>query len=125
LPQLTRWAHRRVPHWARNAADTGDLVQETVLNTMRNLDSFEPTREGALLGYLRRTLVNQVRDQFRHAARHPTPRELDDAFADSGASPLEQTIDREDRRRYRSALKALRAEDRHAIVGRIELRYTY
>ena len=125
LPQLTRWAHRRVPLWARNAVDTGDLVQETVLNTMRNLGSFTPAREGALLGYLRRTLLNQVRDQFRHAARHPSPAELDEAFADSGASPLEVTIDREDRRRYKTALKALRAADRHAIVGRIELHYTY
>src|SRR5947207_11665689 len=97
LPQLHRWAHRRVPPWARNAVDTGDLVQDAMLQTFRNLESFEPQREGALLGYLRRTLLNRVRDQFRYAARHPSPSELNEALVDSGASPLEFTIDREDR----------------------------
>jgi RNA polymerase sigma factor (sigma-70 family) len=125
LPQLRRWAHRRVPGWARNAADTSDLVQETVLHTIQNLDGFEPQREGALLGYLRRSLLNRVRDQFRWAARHPAPAELNDAFVDSGASPLESAINEQDQRRYRAALKRLRAADRHAIVGRVELGYSY
>lgn len=125
LPQLHRWAHRRVPAWARNAADTDDLVQDTCLHTFRKLDGFEPQREGALLGYLRRTLLNRVRDQFRHAARHPSPTELNDALVDSGISPLEMTIDREDHERYRSALERLRPADREAIVGRIELGYSY
>jgi RNA polymerase sigma-70 factor (ECF subfamily) len=125
LPQLRRWAHGRVPVWARNAADTGDLVQETVLHTIRNLDGFEPQREGALLGYLRASLLNRVRDRFRHAARHPAPERLNEALVDSGASPLELAIDREDRRRYRAALALLRTADRNAIVGRIELGYTY
>jgi RNA polymerase sigma factor (sigma-70 family) len=125
IPQLHRWAHRRVPAWARNAVDTGDIVQDALLQTFRNLDSFEPQREGALLGYLRRTLVNRVRDQFRYASRHPSPSELNEALEDSGASPLDFTIEREDGRRYRAALKRLRASDRDAIVGRIELGYSY
>ena len=125
LPQLRRWAHGRVPVWARDAVDTGDLVQETVLHTIRNLDGFEPQREGALLGYLRRSLLNRVRDRFRHAARHPSPEKLNEALVHSGASPLELAIDGEDRRRYREALAVLRAADRNAIVGRIELGYTY
>lgn len=125
LPHLRRWAHRRVPAWARHGVDTGDLVQETLLNTIPNLEAFEPQREGALLRYLRRTLVNRVRDQFRYAARHPSPNELTDAFVDSQASPLELTVSRENHRRYRAALKRLRAADRSAIVARIELGYTY
>ena len=125
LPQLQRWAHRRVPGWARNGVDTGDLVQDAFLDTLRNLDRFEPQREGALLGYLRRALLNRVRDQFRHAARHPTASELSDALVDSGASPLDCAIDHDDERRYRAALRRLRAADRHAIIGRIELGYSY
>ncbi len=125
LPQLQRWAHRRVPGWARNATDTGDLVQETVLHTIRNLGSFEPQRDGALLGYLRRSLLNRVRDHFRHAGRHPPPVEFDDAHVDPAPSPLEFTIDRENRQRYVTALKHLKSSDRTAIVGRIELGYTY
>ena len=125
MPQLQRWAHRRVPDWARNGVDTGDLVQDALLDTFRNFKSFVPEREDALLRYLRRTLVNRVRDQFRYAARHPTPGELNDALVDSGASPLKVTMDRENRRRYRAALKRLRTTDRDAIVGCIELGYTY
>jgi RNA polymerase sigma factor (sigma-70 family) len=125
MPQLQRWAHRRVPAWARNAVDTGDIVQDALLQTFRNLDSFEPQREGALLGYLRRALVNRVRDQLRYASRHPSPTELNEALVHSGASPLDFTIERDDHRRYRAALKRLRAADRDAIVGRVELGYTY
>jgi RNA polymerase sigma-70 factor (ECF subfamily) len=125
IPQLHRWAHRRVPTWARNAADTGDLVQETVMHTFRNLGSFEPQREGALLGYLRRSLVNRVRDQFRNAARHPAPDALDDATASADESPLEFTINQQDRRRYQAALKKLRPIDRRAIVACVELGYSY
>lgn len=124
LPALQRWAHRRVPLWARNAADTGDIVQDTLLHTFTNLDSFEAQREGALLGYLRRALLNRVRDQFRHAARHPTGA-LEDVHADRGASPLDTAIDRDDRRRYTAALARLRAADRTAIVARVELGYDY
>ncbi len=125
VPRLHRWAHRRVPLWARSAADTADYVQETVLHTLRHLGTFEPQREGALLGYLRRALVNRMRDQFRHAARHPAPDELDDRIEDGGTSPLDQAIGAEDRERYHSGLKRLRRADRRAIVASIELGYSY
>jgi RNA polymerase sigma-70 factor (ECF subfamily) len=125
LPALHQWAHRRIPSWARNAMDTGDVVQETALHALRNLESFEPQREGALLGYLRRSLVNRIRDRFRHAARHPAPLELDRTVVAAGASPLEQAIDDEDRRLYEDALRRLKAADRDAIIGRIEFGYSY
>src|SRR6185295_14231524 len=64
LPQLHRWAHRRMPHWARGILDTEDVVQDAVLYTLKNVAGFRPQRDGALLGYLRRTLVNRIRDQF-------------------------------------------------------------
>ncbi len=128
LPSLHRWAHGRIPRWARNSVDTADVVQETVLQTIRNLGSFEPQREGALLGYLRRSLLNRIRDRFRYAARHPAPSELTDTSADVGASPLELAINEEDRRRYEQALTQLMPSDREAIVGphrtRVQLRAT-
>jgi len=105
--------------------DTQDVVHETVLQTMRNLDSFEPQREGALLHYLRRSLLNRIRDRFRYAARHPAPSELNESSADAGPSPLELAIDEEDRRRYEEALERLMPSDREAIVGRLELGYSY
>lgn len=128
VPRLHRWAHRRVPTWARSAADTADFVQDTVLHTLRNLGSFRPQRQGALLGYLRRALVNRMRDQFRHAARHPAAAALDEhdaRFVDRGTSPLDQAIDAADRARYDAALSRLKAADRKAIVASIELGFTY
>lgn len=125
LPQLRRWAHRRVPLWARNAADTADYVQEAVLHTVKNLDHFEPQGEGALLAYLRQALQNRIRDQFRRAARRPAPAELADSYPDPGVMPLDAAIDRENEQRYRTALLKLRPADRSAIVARIELGFTY
>jgi RNA polymerase sigma-70 factor (ECF subfamily) len=125
LPKLHRLAHHRIPTWARNAAETADLVQDTFLHTFRRLQSFEPRGNDALLGYLRRSLLNRIRNQFRYAARHPSPTEIDEAHVDDGASPLEQTIRHEERERYTTALQRLRPADRDAIVGRIELGYSY
>jgi RNA polymerase sigma-70 factor (ECF subfamily) len=124
LPSLHRWAHGRIPKWARNAVDTADVVQETVLQTLLNLGSFEPRRDGALLGYLRRSLLNRIRDRFRYAARHRM-NELTDTRSDTGASPLQEAISEEERRRYHNALRRLTSADREAIVGRIELEYSY
>ena len=125
LPRLRRWAHGRVPVWARNSVDTGDLVQETVLKAYANLPYFEPRHKGALFGYLRRALINRIHDQFRHASRHATPEELDENSPDTSASPLESAIDEEDRRRYDTAVQRLRPSDRAAIIGRVDLGYSY
>ena len=129
LPRLHRWAHRRVPTWARDAADTADLVQDTVFHTLRRLDSFKPQRDGALLGYLRRSLVNRVHDQFRRASRRPQVDPLADGLeervSNDEASPLDLVIGHDDRRRYEAALKRLRPIDRRAIVTSIELGYNY
>lgn len=125
IPQMHRWAHRRVPGWARNSVDTADLVQETVLHTLRNLGTFEARHVGALRHYLRRSLLNRVRDQFRRAGRHPALVELDDERFEGGESPLELAITRQNRERYNAALDQLKASDRTAVIGRIELGYSY
>ena len=129
LPRLYRWAHGRVPTWARDGADTADFVQETVLHTLRRLDAFEPQREGALLAYLRRALLNRIRDQFRLFSRRPDVGSLSDEFAEQVAgddeSPPDVAISRADQPRYRQALVHLRPIDRRAIVASIELGYSY
>ena len=40
-------------------------------------------------------------------------------------SPLEQAIGRENLQRYRRALSALKPDEHEAIIGRIEMGYTY
>src|SRR5687767_10382242 len=67
LPALTRWARGRLPNWARDGADTQDLVQDTVIQAMKHLDTFRPQRTGALQAYLRQALMNRIRDELRRA----------------------------------------------------------
>jgi RNA polymerase sigma-70 factor (ECF subfamily) len=125
LPQLYQWAHRRVPQWARGIADTADIVQDAVLHTYKRLRWFEPERDGALLGYLRRALMNRVRDQFRQVARHPRLAPLDPRLRDREQSPLERAVHEQTRERYLLALKHLRPEDRNIIIARLEMGYSY
>jgi RNA polymerase sigma factor (sigma-70 family) len=125
LPQLYQWAHRRIPQWARGIVDTADIVQDTVLHTYKRLRWFEPERDGALLGYLRRALMNRVRDQFRQVARHPRLAPLDDRCPNPEQSPLEHAVREQTRRRYLLALKRLRPEERNVIIARLEMGYSY
>ena len=125
LPHLRRWAHRRVPQWARGIVETADMVQDAVLQTLKNIGHFSPRHDGALLDYLRQALNNRVRDQFRYAARHSGAAELDEEIPDGARSPLDLVEEGEARERYTAALSRLRAADRYAIIARLELDYSY
>ncbi len=126
LPPLRRWARGRLPRFARDMLDTDDLVQETVFQTLRRLQSFEPQHEGALQAYLRQAVVNRIRDEVRRAARHPASEDLqNDAYIDDAASPLDEAIGREAVDRYEVALQRLKPEERQAIILRVELQLPY
>src|SRR6187399_3078796 len=92
LPRLRRWASGRLPRWARDVADTQDLVQETLLQTFKRIDRFETRGDGALQAYLRQGVLNRIRDEFRRARRRPPNEPLDSQKPDSGASPLDEAI---------------------------------
>jgi len=125
LPRLQRWATGRLPRWARDMADTQDLVQETLFQTFKRIENFEPRGEGALQAYLRQAILNRIREELRRAKRRPVKGELDSgAAADHVRSPLEEAIGQETIERYERALATLRQEDRELIVARIELGYT-
>src|SRR5262245_60919656 len=125
LPTLRRWARGRLPVSARGALDTQDLVQDTLLNTLRHLDRFESRHEGAFQAYLRQAVLNRIRDEARKVTRHPAPSALDDRHASDAASPLDIAIGRQGVERYEAALGRLRPGDREAIIGRIELQHDY
>ena len=125
LPRLQRWARGRLPRWARDNADTQDLVQETLLQTFNRLEAFEPTREGALQAYLRQAVMNRIRDEIRKKGRRPVQVELEGTEIDKAHSPLEDAIDMEEIERYEDALGRLRPEEREAIILKIEMGYTY
>jgi RNA polymerase sigma factor (sigma-70 family) len=125
LPPLRRWARGRLPSAARGALDTQDLVQDTVLNSLRHLDRFDSRHEGALQAYLRQAVLNRIRDEARRFTRRPVANELTDSFQSDAASPLDIAIGREGVARYEAALQRLRPSDREAIIGRIELQHDY
>jgi RNA polymerase sigma factor (sigma-70 family) len=124
---LRRWARGRLPRWTRDLRDTDDIVQETLVQTLRRIDAFEPRHEGALQAYLRQALTNRVRDEVRRVNRYPTVEGLDDAdhHPDAAASPLEEAIGHEAMERYETALQELRPEERDIIIARVEMQQTY
>lgn len=125
LPPLRRWARGRLPAAARGALDTQDLVQDTILSSLRHLDHFESRHEGALQAYLRQAVLNRVRDEARRFGRRPAVSELTDSQPSKEASPLDIAIGREGVERYEAALRRLRPADREAIIGRLELQHDY
>jgi RNA polymerase sigma-70 factor (ECF subfamily) len=125
LGPLQRWARGRLPKWARDLADTDDLVQDTLLRTFKRIEDFEPRRVGALQAYLRQAVLNRLRDELRRKGRRPEATELDGLEADGSQSPLEEAIGREAVERYERALERLRPEEREAIIARVEMDYTY
>jgi RNA polymerase sigma-70 factor, ECF subfamily len=125
LPPLQRWASGRLPRSVRDIADTQDLVQETLLSSLRRLDRFQPQRDGALHAYLREAVINRIRDEFRRARRRPEATPLADDHANDDASPLELAIGREMLDRYEAALQRLRPEEREAVIARVELGCSY
>jgi RNA polymerase sigma-70 factor (ECF subfamily) len=126
LPPLQRWASGRLPKWARDLADTDDLVQDTLLRTFKRIEDFEPRRVGALQAYLRQAIVNRLRDELRRKGRQPESTELDGVTLESGEdSPLEQAIGREAVEHYEAALQRLKPEEREAIILRVEMGYAY
>jgi RNA polymerase sigma-70 factor (ECF subfamily) len=125
LPSLRRWARGRLPRWTRDVRDTDDVVQETLIQTLKHLGSFEPRHEGALQAYLRQALVNRIRDEVRRVGRHAIPDAIVDEHADMSASPLEEAIGREALERYEGALHRLRPEEREVIIARVELGQSY
>jgi RNA polymerase sigma-70 factor (ECF subfamily) len=125
IPALRRWAHARLPQSARSMCDTADMVQDTVISALRRLDVFEARHEGALQAYLRTAVMNRIRDMIRQRDRRPLQGELPEDLLDEATSPLEQLIGAQNVGFYEAALGRLRSSDREAIVGRIEMQYSY
>jgi RNA polymerase sigma-70 factor, ECF subfamily len=125
LPRLSRWASGRLPRWCRDLSDTDDLVQDTLARSLSNLSHFRPQGEGALQAYLRRAIVNRIRDEIRRRGRQPEMTVIEPDVPANGQSPLEAAIGSELLEKYDRALERLPNEDRDAVIARIELGYSY
>ena len=124
LKPLQRWASGRLPKWARDLADTDDLVQDTLVQTFKRIEHFEPRRVGALQAYLRQAVLNRIRNELRRKGRQPSATDLDGIDVESFESPLEQAIGGEAIERYERALQRLTPEEREAIIAKSEMGYT-
>jgi RNA polymerase sigma factor (sigma-70 family) len=125
LSPLRRFAHGLLPRWARDIADTEDLVQAAVAKTLKQVARFEFDGKGGLHAYLREAVKNLVKNELRRAARHPRQVELDPETQSHARSPLEQAITAEGFQRYEDALARLSPSDREVIIGRFELGMTF
>jgi RNA polymerase sigma-70 factor (ECF subfamily) len=106
-------------------ADTHDLVQETLLQTFKKIDTFDYRGEGALQAYLRQVLVNRIREELRRTARRPDGTDLDENHVDPAPSPLETAIGQQALDTYERALERLSESDREAVIARVEMGLSY
>jgi RNA polymerase sigma-70 factor (ECF subfamily) len=125
LPSLTRFARGRLPPWARNRLDTGDLVQEAIAGILPRLHRLEPRRRRAVRHYLRTAIRNRVIDEVRRAGKVEVPASESLDAADRRASPLEVALKQERQDRLRQGLVRLQPSDQELLVGRLLLRYSY
>lgn len=119
LPRLRRWTRRRLPSWARDLAETEDIVQETIFSAVRNLPTFEMREVRSLRSYMKRALTNRVRDEVKRVVRQPRHQAITDASPSRSPSPIDHAIAREDLLRCRAALARLRPADRRVILARL------
>ena len=125
LVPLRRFVSGRLPRWARDLSDTDDLVQDTLPKTFKRIEVFDVRGPGALQAYLRQAVMNRIRDELRRKGRAPERVAEDDVELRADGSPLEEAIGREAFERYQAALARLRPEEREAIIGRVEMDYSY
>jgi RNA polymerase sigma-70 factor (ECF subfamily) len=125
LADLWRWAHGRLPTFARDMADTHDLVQDAMKRTVLNFDRFEYRGEGALRAYLRQAVLNLVLDHVRRVGRRPLQTDLDERISAPEQSPLDRVISKETFERFEAALAQLSPEDQKAVRARLELGCSY
>ena len=125
LDPLRRWASGRLPRWARDLRDTDDLVQDTLIATLRHLDGFEVRKDGALHAYLRESIGNRIRDEIRRINRRPEVEAANEAIEDRSPSPLEAAIGTEALSRYERALTTLSTPERDAVIARVEFGLGY
>jgi RNA polymerase sigma-70 factor (ECF subfamily) len=120
-PRLHRWCSGRLPRYARDFTDTEDIVQEALLGLVRSFDSFDYRGEWSVQAFLRKAAVNRIRDELRRHGARPRAVALPDSAESPSLSPLEQAMGQQAFDRYTRALETLSAEEREAVIARVEL----
>ena len=119
LPRLEAWASRRLPLGVRSMLDTGDIVQEAIIATLRHLDRIEVRTDNAFEIYVKRAVRNRIIDIYRRPKR--MRQELNDALPAPQPSALDEVIGHQAQERYEAALEALSESDCQLVVMHAEL----
>ena len=122
---LKRFARGRLPAVARGLVETDDVVQVALVSSLKRLDTFESQFRGSLLAYLRRAVLNQIRDEIRRAQRRPVTAQLSALLPASEQDPLQAVLSREALEQYDAALADLPADQQEAFMMRIEMNCSY
>jgi RNA polymerase sigma-70 factor (ECF subfamily) len=120
-PRIFRWATGRIPGYARGFTDTEDIVQLAFIGLVNNLDSFDYRGEWSLQAYLRKSVVNEIRQQIRKRGRSPDVEGLTDGLVSADLCPYEHAVGREVFARYNAALETLTAIEQEAVIAWVEL----
>ena len=128
-PALLLWAEVQAPAWIRAKIDPADLVQQTLLEALRDREKLADKDELEVLAYLRRALTNNLIDAARKFARTRTDVSADAAEASSvrladwiaanHSSPSERAVRNERFARLAAGLGRLPDDQRIAV----EMRY--
>ena len=124
-PAVRRWARGRLPAYARQDANTEDVVQDAVMRTWRNIPHFHSRTAAGIQAYLRVSVVNRIRELIRRARRRGIAVEVSDDLRDDQPSPIERLIKGERLERFLNALQTLTPNDRQIIIWRFEFEYSH
>jgi RNA polymerase sigma-70 factor (ECF subfamily) len=133
-PYLLAVARLEAPSAASSKTEAEDIVQETIVKALRRFEQFEGATVDELRGWLRRILLNGLKDSSRHwrADRRHDDREVSvDRGRDGGSgikemlvarvgSPLAALIRQDKIGTIQAALGQLRQEHRDVIMLRCE-----
>ena len=122
LPVFGTWALRRIPSWAVGRVDVTAMVRSALLDALPRLRAVDASSAGTVQAVLRDAVYERLANALRAMAAQPPGAEGESLMT---ASILEQAAGRWNLRRYDSALAALTAPDREAIIGRLELKQSY
>jgi RNA polymerase sigma factor (sigma-70 family) len=125
LPPLRRWTFSHVPAAVRRSGDADDFVQIALLRTLRRLPHLRLNGDETLQPYLRRTVLNLIRDHGRAAGGRPLMVGVDEHSTSSRHTALDVLLARETVRQYRQALGLLSTRERAALVARLEHGWDY
>lgn len=123
-PRLVAWAHGRLPRYARELLNTEDLIQDTMVRSLKRLGTFEDRGGDSFLRYMRTAILNTIRNEIRRIGRLPGRGVLHDNLKGNDKTPLENLLTREDEARYQEALACLSPDAQDLVIGRIELLMT-